>query len=398
MSTAGTGLLAPALLALTVFPSLAGHAPAQRKRDSQELPAEDPYTSGDPELRRAAGYVAYAPFAWAEGDSTTDVERVLGMRVLWVETEHFKLGSTLPEYKVPGDRQEKRRLREQLERLAQPLPDVSPRTRTLDPWLRLHLFALRAEDVYATFEEQLALAPDAFDPARPYLGQPGKFLVLLFEKPSTMGRYSTHHMGSVQPAYWRHYFDRSGSFLFAASIDCLGSAKTDLALHCLMAHGLGSNFVEGYRNFHHSAPRWLAEGMGQWFSRRVDPRFGVAYDARDTAREDAWDWEPRVHGRVKHEYFPTWEEMLAWDGFEDFGPAGSLIAWSRVDFLLRAEPPRARPFLDRLKAPLVTDSTRTLAESLLDHQRAALEEAGGMSLEALDRAWCDFVLASYPKR
>ena len=36
------------------------------------------------------------------------------------------------------------------------LPDVKPETQILDPWLRLHMYAQRCEDLYARFLEIIA--------------------------------------------------------------------------------------------------------------------------------------------------------------------------------------------------------------------------------------------------
>jgi len=135
---------------------------AQRRKKDDDAWKKDPYTEADPDRMAAAGYVSFGPFAWGDNHDTARIEHVLGdgVKLLWVETAHFKIGSSLPPYKIPHDKTERRKLRDELERLDAKLPAVKPRTRTLDRWLRLHLFAQRLEDTYADFCERIDVKPE----------------------------------------------------------------------------------------------------------------------------------------------------------------------------------------------------------------------------------------------
>ncbi len=62
----------------------------------------DPYTGGDVAVLKASGAIGYGPFPWADGTRTEDIDRVLGNgRVLWLETEHFRIGCNLGAMKLP---------------------------------------------------------------------------------------------------------------------------------------------------------------------------------------------------------------------------------------------------------------------------------------------------------
>jgi len=105
----------------------------------------DPYTRGDPKAMERSGYVvSYGPFAWAEGVRTTDVaEAIGGGDVLWLETPHFKIGSTLASYHLHNDVREQKALEAEFTRLKSKLSGFGQVHNRLDPWLRFHLFALR---------------------------------------------------------------------------------------------------------------------------------------------------------------------------------------------------------------------------------------------------------------
>ena len=61
-----------------------------------KVAARDPYTDGDEAAKKAAGVVSHAPFPWADGHRTTDIDKVLGEnRILWLETAHFRFAFTL---------------------------------------------------------------------------------------------------------------------------------------------------------------------------------------------------------------------------------------------------------------------------------------------------------------
>src|SRR5260221_3805982 len=128
-------------LALSAAPAR-GAPPPQQEKPEEVFEKTDPYTRGAKEELARAGYASLGPFHWADGIETQDIEETFGgLRVLWVETAHFKLGSTLPTYECPPDDLEKTRLKDELARLGKRLPRARREAAKLDPWLRLHLYA-----------------------------------------------------------------------------------------------------------------------------------------------------------------------------------------------------------------------------------------------------------------
>ncbi|MFK7739521.1 MAG: hypothetical protein AB8H80_04290, partial [Planctomycetota bacterium] len=61
----------------------------------------DPYTGGDKGALGRAGYISYAPFSLGTNHTTLTAEEVLGTApLIWIETDHFRLGCTLPAMKA----------------------------------------------------------------------------------------------------------------------------------------------------------------------------------------------------------------------------------------------------------------------------------------------------------
>ncbi|HMQ23572.1 MAG TPA: hypothetical protein PKE00_13830, partial [Planctomycetota bacterium] len=91
----------------------------------------DPYTKNDPAAMEKAGYVRFHPMPFGEQAgvevSTEKIEEELGdAKVRWVETAHFRIGSTLPAFLIPAsERKIKLKIEAELERLAKKLPNVN---------------------------------------------------------------------------------------------------------------------------------------------------------------------------------------------------------------------------------------------------------------------------------
>src|SRR5262245_63873355 len=81
---------------------LAAAAPGQK--DVPPPPRQDPYTAAVDKAMAALGVVSYGPFPWADGLRSEDIDKVLGdNRILWLETAHFRIGSTLKPIDVADD-------------------------------------------------------------------------------------------------------------------------------------------------------------------------------------------------------------------------------------------------------------------------------------------------------
>lgn len=354
-----------------------------------------------------------------QGRSTEELTRDLGgIGLIWIETENFKLGSSLGTYKFKGDRQEKQLLGEELKRLKQRLPGLKPPSRELDPWLRAHLYAQRLEELYADFLRLCGFAGGDFPPAGakpvpgslymgkgPYLGQAEKFVVLLAAKRSTLGRFTQMAFQESGDLVFRRWIEGGGMFVGCSAESIKAHTEgLDVAVWCYAANSLVHSFLEGLRDSNYCAPLWLTEGMGHYFSRRIDARWVVAGgDSENSQRlESHYVWAPRVRALVENRACCTWEEMMSRVALEEIPSHEHMVLWSRTDFLMSRGPAGVRAFLLALTEggnPVFQEtSAQESARLLLERQIGANAGALGLDAAGLEREWTRWVLKAYPKK
>lgn len=387
---------------------LVAAAPAAARQDPQgkpeEIPLVDPYTRAAPKALERAGYASLGPFAVSSGVGTDDVERALGgVRVLWVESAHFKLGSTLASYRSGVDNPEDKKLRAELARLAKKFAHFEPQRNPLDPWLRLHLFAQRLEDQYGEFLARFGFGDLEFPtcaapplpgaPALgsgPYMGMEQKPAVLLTEDRATLERFLAAYSRERDPHAARGRLADGTLFLAESAEDLRQNGfELDSALHCAVAALMACNLVDGFRGYHDSTPEWFRSGLAIWFSRRVDERWATyARGTTFTHGDDSWKWPPRVRGLVANRLAPPWSKMLEWKSWEEIDGPGHMLVWSRVDWLLARKDADLRAFLLGMTEPAIG----------LAQQEQSLRTAFGASPAELDARWREFVLRSTPAK
>ena len=307
-------ILCAIALAALAFGGLVDNAAGQRQPKPPKWKI-DPYTRNDPELIERAGYLSYGPFAFCglgAGEASTElIDKSLPyVRILWIETRHFKIGINLPSYPVPMDPTTRAKIRGELERLAEKLPRINPKTRRLDPWLRAHLFAQRVEDLYAEFCDLAGVRDEDFpqDPDQvirqpgavymgqgPYLGMKQKYLLLLFDREGPFLQYMQGYLGRKSLFGQRWHFKDISSLIYTVATDCdHGRLKHDTALHCNVAFNVAQNMLDGFRFYSYDLPVWMREGLGHWFERRVSPKWN-SFDQTEGSPADmrsSWKWEP----------------------------------------------------------------------------------------------------------
>lgn len=384
---------------------------AQKQEDSRDEVFEkvDPYTGGTTAGIERAGYVSLGPFPWCEGVRTEDIEEVVGRRMLWVETAHFKIGSTLATYRDKSDKKEDKQLAAELERLKTRFPAATMPRAKIDPWLRLHLYAQRLEDVHAWFvqtfkvdEKAFAAPPDRWQPPMgdgPWLGQPLKFTVLLFEKQASQGRYVSRWLKREAPASLRERLP-GGTLCLVTNAEVLRGFgfELDAALHCSVAADVTLNLVDGFRNSF-AAPFWFKQGLAHVASRRIDERWTVF--AKGTIREkpDSWKWEPRVYGLVTNGFVPSWKTMAGWTRWEDLDAAAHMTCWSRVSWLLSIEGADVHGYLMELTTPVPANIGAAERDAIVvQRQDPALAKAFGKVGAEMDTAWREHVNKSYARK
>jgi hypothetical protein len=365
----------------------------------------DPYTGGTRAGLAAAGYANLGPFRIGGYHGSADVDRLLlPTPVRWIETAHFKIGTTLGEYRVPQDREQRRKLEAELEVLGARLPAVDPKARVLDPWLRAHLIAQRCEEVYADFQRRLRVTdldfPQRPQDARrgtvfmglgPYLGQQQKYAVLVFDQAHEVAAYSRAYLGEELRWPQRHNLGLGRSLLFVTSPELGGWLGDDTAMHVHLCYDVVHLLVDGYRGFGHETPVWFKTGLAQWYARRIDPRYPNFDRPPEGPPKGSmlWNWEPIVARLCRDGRARPMAEMAAFRDYRDFAFEDYVLAWSRVAFLVERFGDRGlRDFLFHLKEPPGPGPGTPDWDLVLATQETARTAAFGFAdWESLDRAW-----------
>jgi len=407
------------LLGVVALWALATAAPAQKEKD--ELPKwriDQQYTKNKPENLQKAGYVSYGPFTFGNlGANPVDSKHIDNhlsyAQILWVETRHFRLGTNLPPWPVPLDPETRNKIRGELERLGEKIPGINPKVRTLDPWLRLHLYAQRLEELYAEFS-QLAGVKDEDFPADaskvviqkgarymgqgPYLGMRDKYLVLLVEKEGTYKDYMKNYLGRDSKYGQRWHFKDASSLLYTVSTESDdGRLKHDTTLHCNVAFNVSQNLLDGFRYYSYELPVWIKEGIGHWYERRVDPKYNT-FDQNEGSPADNKKintWEPYCRNLVTTGgKFAPFAEAYAWRDFGAITFNDHVAIWSRIDWLMSQGPERWRTFLFEVKGR-VDEQWVADQKDLVGATRDALQKAYGVSPLSFDGKWSAWVKEKY---
>ncbi len=346
-------------------------------------PPQDPFTGAQQKAMQALGVVAYAPLRWADDLSTADVDRVLGeSRILWLETEHFRIGSTLKAIDVPEDAVARKDALAECARLGKKFGKMPKRPKKFDAWYRLHLYAQRAEDLYADFAQMVG-SPNGATAAGPFLGLPDKYLILLFEKKSDLARYADRFCGRAITGSMRHLHEKSRQELVIATAES-DPPLDEAALHSQVNYLLGSALVDGLDGRTSSTPEWLRLGIAYGYSRQVTTNL-VTVTMHEDERIDPQSqhlWREKMYARAQHEQLLVPFEQLT--SASDFGFYSSIQAWSRVDYLRQLDVHKLGALLIACKKNLTTA-----------RQQQALEELFGFAGATFDGKWREWVLKTY---
>jgi hypothetical protein len=192
----------------------------------EEFADVDPYTKGKPELVKQAGYVTLQPFTFAEGIQAQDMVEILGgVELLWAETAHFKICSSLKTYRSKADQQENDAIDRDIAQLARKVSTFkNQRGGHARPVAATALVCVEAGaplcgvlPAHGILGRGLPSRRDeARNGIRPWLGQKLKPTVLLSEKSSTLGRFTRQYV-KREESYSQRYLLPGGSMFFGIS-------------------------------------------------------------------------------------------------------------------------------------------------------------------------------------
>lgn len=410
----------PALATILAGLCVLGSAAAQQ--DDVPRWRIDPYTRNEPEILEKLGYVSYGPFEFGQRGTkavtTADIDAHLAYeQILWVETAHFRIGSTLEDWAVPFDPEIKAKVRAELTTLKdRGLPRVNPKTRRIDRWLRVHLFAQRLEQHYAEMQSWLGVTDEDFPKdadARakmtaaymgegPYLGQRGKYLFLLFESNGTYHDYLRSFVGRRTVGGQQWNFKDVDSLLYACAADSPEEGarlKDDTAMHGHVLHAATHNLINGFLHYNYDLPVWIREGPAHWFERRVSPRFNSFTRSEGAAmlNNKQWRWELETRKFLDTDKYAPLSEVYTWRDFGQMDFPDHVMVWSRWDYLMSLGKEKFATFM-RIAKSQVDPMTGAMNGDVVDGTRDAMKEAYGLNPLTLDERWKEWVRENYATR
>ncbi len=376
---------------------------AQKSKDKKDL---CPYCKNDPALMAKAG-MDHGPFDFGEKGIQSAELLLAAFDIKWIQTKHFRLGFVLGPWKVKDE--ERKKIKAELERLAVALPKIDPKVQILDPWLRAHLFGQRCEDIYKRVSEILgvddSMFPDGSKPwdmkgkymgEGPFLGEKGKFEVLILPSESAVASYLKGEFGLGTKLTQRWNITRRDTLTLVVNTQ-QGQLREDWALHGHLGFNLAINLLDALKHYSYDTPIWIREGLGHFVEREISPKWNTFDSSEGSVGEISHKekWEPEVRKLAVSGDAPRMAELISMKDYADLNLPRHYTTWSMVDFLMRTNPKGFACLNDalhgRVNAKGISDGS-----NLGDHHRESFKTClGYASYQEFDEAWSAWVQANY---
>ena len=388
------------ILALSLLVPLAAPLAAQKVKPPRNDPANCPWCHGDPALMEVAGIVSHGGFEFAAPPTdTTAVDQFFGGKdIYWIESAHFELGLCVGAHKVGPD--ESKRVRAELTELSEVLPEVNPKERVLEPFMRTHLYAHRVEKMWARFLELMHVKESDFPDGRTqwdmttpywgegsYVGMKSKFELLVLPTASDQVGFLMQQFGlSIRRTQRWHDLVR-GSMIVVTNVS-ENELLEDQRIYGHVVFNLSINLLDGFKHYSYETPCWLREGLGHFMEREINPRFNT-YDASEGSlgvKVNKEDWDGEVKQLIAGGKAPRVAEMSQLKTYAEFEMRHHYASWSMTKFMVTTNPQGYACLNGKIHGRKRADGFPA-AEELLDAQRAAFPECFGMNYAQFDEAW-----------
>jgi hypothetical protein len=424
-------LLVLSLLCVFILTSASG---AQRGKK----PLPDTVFTKKPELMKELG-LSYGPFAFAHSNSDQVGQELLISRdVLWLQTPHFRIGSMMKKWKIPVP--ERKAYRAELAEMQATYPEIDPKVSTLDPWLRLHLYAWRMEKMYALFLDHMGLTDEDFlklppeeifdqafageytdvinqfeldrggqvrSPGFPewvgmgqFLGEPYRFEIFMCEEESVWREFKLSYFGikTTHPQRWNIKVESTDKGLTQSRSRCMlfgisgkqAEVRHEQHMHNALRHNMAINFLDGYMLYLFDLPSWLREGYAHYM-RRLNLKGYSFYDTGEGGAaidKDLEEWAPLVRKLVKKNEAADFATLARLNDYVDLDFDAHVVVWSKIEFLITTDKVKFGQFVTKLKS-------QESGAGMADAQRKAFKEIYGWTMRQADEAWKTWVLETY---
>jgi hypothetical protein len=396
--------LALAVVGAAAEPAALPHADAPANGQHKPKTEVCPWCKNDPEVMKKAGIVSHGPIPIGAHGSASIVETLPAGEWVFLETAHLRWASSLGATSI--ELEDKKRIAAELARLHALLPSVPIDARRLDPFLRLHLFAMKAEEEYARFQKLLGVTDADFPESRradkpfmgdgKYLGEKEKYEVLLHAQRATHNLFTQDLAGVKVTGALRYHSPTAHKILISVPAED-ADLKKDKWLYPHVVHNLSHAFFCGYKHFSYDPPPWLDEGLACAMEKEVEPA-STTNEGEEGAMSDLKgpkDWSAAVKKIVASGKAKPLAELMHVKTLDSLDLDSRITCWSMVRFLIDTQPEGLAKLLGAVKGQLDEKGYPT-GKDLSDLTRRSMREAWSWTTVAFDEAWKTWVTKQNP--
>lgn len=374
------------VLAVVVAPGL-----AQKKGKAEVCP----WCKNDPALMKKVGIVSHGPIAIGPKGSEAMIASLPAGQWVFLETAHLRWASSLPS--VPVDLEDKKRVMAEAARLHELLPAVPLEPRKLDPYLRLHFFAMKGEELYARFQKLLRVTDADFPESRafdkpfmgngPYLGEKQKYEVVIHSNLANHHLFTAEFAGARVTGSLRYHFSDVHKLIVSIPAEDADLRK-DKWLYPHVVHNLTHQMFCGYKHFSYDPPPWIDEGLACALEKEVEPQ-STTNEGEEGSLSDLKgprDWAAAARKLIGLGKQKTTAELMHSKSLDALDLDARVTAWSMMRFLIETEPEAFSKLLGTLKGQLDEKGYPT-GKDLPDLTRRSMKELWGWTPVTFDEAW-----------
>jgi hypothetical protein len=354
-----------------------------------------PWCKNDPALMKKAGIVSHGPIPIGPRGSQAIEASLPAGQWVFLETAHLRWGSSLPAVTV--DLEDKKRVVAEVARLHELLPAVPLEPKKLDPFLRLHLFAMKGEELYAHFEKILDVTDEDFPETRTqnapfmgagrYLGEKDKYEIVIHSVAANHRAFTKDFCGSEVTSSLRYHFpDLHKIILSVPAVD--PDMKKDRWLYPYIVHNLTHMMFCGYKHFSYDPPAWIDEGLACALEKEIEPQ-STTNEGEEGSMSDLKgpkDWSAAVKRLIAMGKQKSTADLMHVKRVDGFDLDGKMTCWSMMRFLIDTEPAPLAKLLGAVKGQL-DDKGYPTGKDLPDLTRRSMKDLMNWTPAAFDEAW-----------
>jgi hypothetical protein len=354
-----------------------------------------PWCQGDAELMQKAGVVSHGPIPIGPEGSAAIVAKLPATQWIFLETAHIRWASSLGPCNV--ELEDKKRVAAELARLKLLLPTVPSDPKKLDPFLRLHLFAMKGEEFYARFQQVLRVQDSDFPESRqadgPYmgngrfLGEKDKFEIVIHTARATHNLFTLDFSGASTVDALRWHLKAQQKMI--ASIPAEDpDLRKDKWLYPHVVHNLSHLCLDAYKHFSYDPPLWLSEGLALCMEKEIEPE-STTNEGEEGGKSDVRgpkDWSAAARKLASSGDAPRFAQLAGVHEVGELQEDAKITCWSMVRFLLDEHGDAFAKFLGGVKGQLDAQGYPS-SDDLPGLQRRLLKEIWSWTPAAFDEAW-----------